>query len=98
MSEGSTNRYPSAIRWLCWLPLASLLGVELYIRNFDGWGAWAAAPLLLFPGLVSLPIAILGLFDCVAAARRGAPISPALLCTLIAALPIFWIGVRRFLN
>lgn len=98
MSEDPTGRFPGALRWLCWLPLASLLAVEVYVRNFDGWGAWAAAPLLLVPGLVSLPIAILGLFDCLAAVRAGAPISAALLPTLVSALPIFWLGVRRFLT
>jgi hypothetical protein len=82
---------------LCWLPLASLLAVELYIRDLDGWGAWAAAPLLLVPGLISLSIAILGLFDCVAASRARAPIRAPLFFTLVSALPLFWLGVRRFL-
>lgn len=32
-------------RWLCWLPLVTLLAVEAYVAQFDGQGALAAAPL-----------------------------------------------------
>jgi hypothetical protein len=95
-SRSKTDDEPGVLRWLCWLPLASLLGIELYVRQFDGWGAWAAAPLLLVPGLVSLPIATMGLFDCVVATRAGAPISRSLVFTLVSAVPILWLSVRRF--
>jgi hypothetical protein len=94
--DSVTQRSSSALRWLWWVPLACLLGIELYIRNFDGWGAWASAPLLLLPALLSLPIAILGLFDCVAAMRARAPIRAVLICTFFSALPVLWLGVRRF--
>jgi hypothetical protein len=70
--------------------------MELYVRTFDGWGAWAAAPLLLVPALIALPITALGLFDCVAAARARAQIGAPLFFTMVAALPILWLGVRRF--
>jgi hypothetical protein len=96
LSEAPIQQSLGALRWLCWLPVACLLAVEFYIRDFDGWGAWASAPLLLVPGLIGLPIAILGLSDCVAAMRAGAPIRAALLCTLLSAVPVFWLGVRRF--
>ncbi len=33
--------------WTCWLPPALWLATLAYIRPYDGWGAWAAAPLLL---------------------------------------------------
>jgi hypothetical protein len=76
--------------------LASLFTIELYIRNFDGWGAWASAPLLLVPAIVSLPLALLGLLDCVAATRARAPLLAPLLCTSVSVLPLVWLGVRRF--
>jgi hypothetical protein len=82
--------------WLCWVPLASMLVIELYIRGYDGWGAWAAAPLLLVPAILSLPIAILGLVECATAMRARAPIGGPLLFTVVAALPLAWLGVRRF--
>jgi hypothetical protein len=31
----------------CWLPAALWIATLLYLRPYDGWGAWAAAPLLL---------------------------------------------------
>ena len=73
-----------------------MLVAEVYVRNFDGWGAWAAAPLLLVPGLIGLVLAIAGLVDFVAAARSGRPLRSALVFTLVAALPIFWLAIRRF--
>jgi hypothetical protein len=96
MSEEQVHKSAGLLRWLCWLPLACLLVTEVYIRNFDGWGAWAAAPLLLVPALIGLALAIAGLRDCVAAARSGGPLRSALAFTLVAALPLFWLGVRRF--
>lgn len=96
MSEDSTERLSRALRWSGWVPLASVLGIELYIRNFDGWGAWASAPLLLVPAIISLPVVILGLSECVAATRTRAPRLEAFLWTLVAAVPIVWLGVRRY--
>ena len=95
MSEGANRRF-SAIRWLFWLPLALLFGIELYIRQFEGWGAWASAPLLLVPAIVGFPLAILGVLDCLAARRARAPLRGAVLFTLASALPILWLGVRRY--
>jgi hypothetical protein len=96
MSKNSRDRSLLALQWLCWLPLASLLGIELYIRNFDGWGAWASAPLLLVPAIVSLPIVILGFSECAAAMRARAPLFATVLFTLVSAIPLVWLGVRRF--
>ena len=96
MSEPSPKQPSRALRWLCGAPLVALLGIELSIRHYDGWGAWASAPLLLVPALLGLPIVILGLADCLAAARVRAPTRGVLLCMLVAAVPILWLGVRRF--
>ena len=85
-----------ALRWLCWVPLILLNVVEVYVRRFDGWGAWAAAPILLVPGIVSLAIVLWGLYECVAEARAGKLSKAAPLYTLIAALPLLWLVVRRF--
>jgi hypothetical protein len=98
-SGDSDQRSPGTPRWLswiCWLPLGSLLAIELYIRSFDGWGAWAAAPLLLIPGLISLAVVIPGILGCVTEIRAGRLNPATVLCTLVASLPIFWLGVRRF--
>lgn len=84
------------LRWLCWLPLLLLVGLELYVRRFDGWGAWAAAPLLLLPGILSLAVTGLGVWRCVSVRREPAA-ARARLYTAIAALPLAWLSVRRFL-
>jgi hypothetical protein len=53
----ATEQRSRALRWLCWLPLACLLGIELYV-----------------------PV----------------PVSAAFLFTMVSAVPIAWLGVRRF--
>ena len=85
-----------ALRWLSLLPLASLVAVEAYVARFDGWGAWAAAPLLLLPALVSLPIVLWGLARFAERRRAGAAGLETIGCTIIASLPLLWLGVRRF--
>jgi len=44
-----------------WIPLASLIALLQYLKQFDGWGSWGAAPLFLpviglsaFMGLVGI--------------------------------------------
>ena len=101
MHRSPANRAPSGgsvLRWLCWLPLASLVIAESYVRQFDGWGAWASAPILLLPGLISLAIAIPALLECVAGIRAGRLRPAMLLYTGLAGLPLLWLGVRRFLS
>ena len=71
-------------------------GIELYIRKFDGWGAWASAPLLLVPAMISLPMVILGLLKCGAAVRARTPLFATVFCAFVSAIPIVWLGVRRF--
>jgi len=64
--------------------------------NFDGWGAWAAAPLLLVPALISLVIVIPALFDCASDKRAGQLRVTTCVYAAIAALPLLWLMVRRF--
>ena len=84
------------LRWLCWLPLVTLAATELYVSQFDGWSAWAAAPVLVVPGIVSLVVVLIGLYDCRVAHRSGrlGPAGPVY--TVIAGLPLVWLLVRRF--
>jgi hypothetical protein len=91
-----SQKPPDPLRWICWLPLLSLFVIEVYVRNFDGWGAWTAAPILILPGLISLTILIPALIACVAEVRAGTMKPMTFLYTLAAGLPIFWLGVRRF--
>jgi hypothetical protein len=54
-----------------WIPLASFVAMSLYVRQYDGWGAWAAAPLLLLPLAVSFGFGLYGLWLCWQAKRSG---------------------------
>ncbi len=84
-----------ALRLLCWVPIATLTAVELSVGQFDDWGAWAAAPIFLVPGLVSLVVVIIGLFVCGAAQRSGKLGAAGPMYLVIAGLPLIWLLVRR---
>ena len=83
------------LRWLCWVPLILLGATEAWLQGYDGWGAWAAAPLLLGPAIISFAIVVAGVFECVRELRAGRLSLAAPVYTLIAALPLFWLAVRR---
>ena len=40
-------------RLLCWIPAAAWVYARAVVDRYDGWGAWAAAPLLLVPVAIS---------------------------------------------
>ena len=46
--------------WSCPLPLLIFLALSFYLRRYDGWGAWAAAPMLLPPVFLSFFMLIAG--------------------------------------
>ncbi len=49
------------IRFACWIPLLPWIGLDAYVSRFEGWGQWAAAPILLIPLFASAAFSILGL-------------------------------------
>jgi hypothetical protein len=81
----------------CWVPLVSLVAVEIYARGFEGWGAWAAAPLFLLPLLLSLVIGGAGAVQCWSEIRAGSLRPSTVVSTGVAALPLAWLLVRRHL-
>jgi len=95
MPEPGDRRSSASLRWLCWLPLVSLLAVEAYVGSFEGWGSWASAPILLVPAVISLAVVLPAVFDCLAAIRAGTLRPTTVLFTVIAGLPIIWLGMRR---
>ena len=76
---------------LALIPLGSLVYLTFFVRRFDGWGSWAAAPLLLTPILLSLPTTIIGVLRIVGERRAGAIRRSTAALTLVAAAPILWI-------
>ncbi|MDX1396239.1 MAG: hypothetical protein R3195_17800 [Gemmatimonadota bacterium] len=79
---------------LAFVPAITFVVLLIYVRGYDGWGAWAAAPLLLVPPVVSLPIAWIGVRRVLAERTRGAIRGATVLLTLVAAVPLLWLGWR----
>jgi hypothetical protein len=82
---------------LFWVPAACLVTIEVYAANFDGWGAWATAPLFLVPFVFSLAIAGAGAVQCILEARARSTRRSSIVFTLLAGLPLLWLLVRRHL-
>jgi hypothetical protein len=95
LHESPPQRAKSVLGRIFWLPLACLVAIELYARNFDGWGAWATAPLFLLPFGLSLAIAGAGAHQAFSELRSSAARSSTFLFTAVAAAPIAWLLVRR---
>jgi hypothetical protein len=95
MNADRHTRVQRTLGIACWIPLASLVVIEAYVRGFDGWGAWSTAPLFLVPPALGFVIAAAGAAQCVAEARRGALRLSTPVLTAIALLPFAWLLVRR---
>jgi len=83
----------NAFRLLCWVPAAVWVYARAVVGEYEGWGAWAAAPLLLVPVVASALFvgAALLLLTRSGGLRSGWPDWIAL---GVAALPLLWIAVR----
>lgn len=91
----SRNAATRSLALACWIPLASLIAVEIYALSFDGWGTWATAPLFLLPLILSLVIAVFGAVQCIVEARGEGLRGSSVVSTLIALLPLAWLLIRR---
>jgi hypothetical protein len=69
-------------KFLCWIPAATWLYARAVVERYDGWGAWAAAPLLL------VPVAISAFF------KAGRPTEWDWVAIGVAGLPVLWIAFR----
>ena len=76
--------------------MASLVAVEIYASGFDGWGAWATAPLFLVPFVLSLVVAGSGAMQCVREYQIESLRLQTVAFTVVAALPTLWLFVRRY--
>ena len=91
----TTNSRKHILEFLCLIPVTVLVGIELYVRNFDGWGAWSTAPLFLIPMLLSIVITGLAVFQYFIEARRGIFRESLLVSIFISLIPLAWILIRR---
>ena len=75
---------------IAWLLLAFLLGLQLYARQFDGWGRWVMAPLFLLPVIASAALVVIGIAICRREASAGQALAATATATLGAAVPALW--------
>jgi len=80
--------------WSCWVPAALLMWMLWDISRLEGWGQWAAAPMLLLPVGLSLVMSAWSVVRLVALARAGRRNAATVLATAIAAIPLMWFGYR----
>ncbi len=83
------------LEYLCLIPVTVLVGIELYVRNFDGWGAWSAAPLFLIPIILSIVISGMAVFEYFIEARAGMFRKSLLVSIFISLIPLAWVLIRR---
>ena len=84
--------------WLAVLPMALFIVIWLYVRRFESWGAIGAAPLLLIPIIMALPITIAGLIRIGRERRAGGTRASSIVLTVLAALPLLWFGYRLLIT
>ena len=70
--------------WTSPLPLLIFWGINIYLRQFEGWGRSAGAILFLGPVLLSLVMAVIGVVLIVQARKRRAPVGNLWFSTLMA--------------
>lgn len=75
-------------------PLWSSLA-QFAVSRYEGWGQWAAAPLLVLPLLYGLLIGTTGMVLLYAARRNREPISWWLCWSLVAYYPLWLLLLRR---
>lgn len=81
-------------RALSWLPLAALLAGFAYVGRYEGWGRWAAAPLLLIPVFLSAFMTLFGAVVCRREAESGGVTRLTALAAVVAAVPLIWFMFR----
>lgn len=87
MTDGRFDwfRFASAV------PPLALAAAFVYVAGFEGWGRWSAAPVLLVPVFLALPITMAGLVR-IRSERAGGRIRGAtVLSTALAAVPLAWL-------
>ena len=81
------------VRFLCWVPVAAWVYARSVVDRYDGWGAWAAAPVLLLPVALSALFVGVGLLV-ISRPRPGYPVGWDWIAIGVSALPLLWIALR----
>jgi len=84
------------IRLSCWIPLLLWIGLSAYVSRFEGWGQWAAAPVLLIPLFASAAFSIYGLAGVLLGYHRQRPVAKRdVFATLVSALPVMILLIEK---
>ena len=73
-----------------WLPLVLFLLVLIYVKQFDGWGAWAAGGILIYPLMLSVLMGSLGIIMIVVSARKNSVATRLIVATLLSGCIALW--------
>jgi hypothetical protein len=76
------------------LPLVLFGLISIYISQFEGWGAWAAGPMLILPIILSFMMGLWGIHLTWQAKREEVPDGKLLLATLLAGSLAIWILIK----
>ena len=89
----------SFIRITCWIPIVLWLVLNAYVTQFDGWGRWAAAPILLIPIFASVAFSLFGAANLFAHySKKRAVAKSDILATIISMLPIIIVFINNLLE
>ena len=80
-------------RLACWVPAIAWLYARSVVERYDGWGAWAAAPLLLLPVALSALFVGIGLLM-ISRPGTGRPAGWDWIAIGVSSLPLLWIALR----
>jgi hypothetical protein len=96
--RGIGPRIRTVLIVMSWMPWAAWLSTLLYMRGLDGWGTWAAAPMLLPAVFLSIGLGSVGVvavaLDYQANGRVDKPL--ALATFLSASLILYLVGMNVF--
>jgi hypothetical protein len=86
------------IRFACWIPLLLWIVLNIYVNQFEGWGRWAAAPVLLIPLLTSAAFSIFGLAGVLLNYHRQKSVAKIdVLAALMSGLPVIIVFAKKLI-
>ena len=76
------------------LPLVFFVLLLIYVNQFEGWGAWAAGPMLIPPIILSFMMGVWGVLLIWQAKREDVPEGKLFWATLLAGSLAIWVALR----
>lgn len=84
--------------YLSWIPVALYVATSIYVQQYDGWGAWAAAPMFLIPLAASLGFGLFGVGRMLLARKEGGVPLRLGLATVLAWIPMLIVVADNLLG